>query len=99
LTVAADWSFYPEEQLKADRGVEFKQKLEICGHLGSQNGRRVGLTLNNKDASHPLDTRFRAFALAFKAANSASIDSVDAAIKRAIKESRPGNGVRTARRC
>ena len=86
LTVAADWSFYPEEQLKADRGVEFKQKLEICGHLGSQNGRRVGLTLNNKDASHPLDTRFRAFALAFKAANSASIDAVDAAIKRAIKE-------------
>ena len=85
LTVGADWSFNAELP-KADRGVEFKQKLEICGHLGSQNGRRQGLTLNNKDASHPLDTRLRAFALAFKAANSASIEAVDTAIKKAILE-------------
>ena len=86
LTVAAEWSFNAEEQQQADRTVEFKQKLEICGHLGSQSGRRQGLTLNNKDASKPLDTRLRAFALAFKAANSASIDAVDAAIKKAILE-------------
>ena len=79
-----DWSWAVKESQK-DRWVEFDQKLEVCGHLGPQVGKRPGVTLNGKSASRPLMPRFRAFALAFKRANRLSLDALDDALKSSIR--------------
>ena len=79
-----DWSWDVTPK-QTDRWVEFGQKLEVCGHLGPQVGKRHGLTLNGKNASVPLMSRVRAFALAFKKVNRLSLEALDEALKTSIK--------------
>ena len=88
LTGTHEWSFDVDPRQK-DRWVEMKQKLEISGHLEQAADKKKGLTLNGRDASRPLDRRLRAFALAFKACNDASLQTVDAAIKEAVSPLKP----------
>ena len=88
LTGIHEWSFDVDPRQK-DRWVEMKQKLEISGHLEQASDKKKGLTLNGRDASRPMDRRLRAFALAFKACNDASLQTVDAAIKEAVLTIKP----------
>jgi len=76
------WKVAPSQR---DRWTEMDQKLEICGHLGAQPGRRANLELNGKDAAKPLPDRLRAFALAVKQVNRLNFDTLDSRIGAAIK--------------
>jgi hypothetical protein len=77
------WSW--DKKQPRDRWVEFGNKLEICGHVGSL-AKRPGLSLNGKDADQPLAPHVVAFAIAFKKANVFSLSALDSRIRHCILE-------------